>query len=277
MTVNWLASSFGCIGIPNFDSDRVSVVDQAGKLLSESGGRYRIRLHRRAIPPRTAVRKLFERPNYCDLGAHFGPGAVRAQVTADMDFTRIESTNEIYDPTTVLRSEQTTQDITNRGAGGGNAGELVAQPPQPGVAGSSGTERGPKFPDRESLKETRNYEVNKTISHTRRVPGTIQKLSVAVVVDYVLDENGERIALDQARIDQITALVREAIGFSAQRGDSVQVINSPFVAPAPIEPYLSQDSLEQAWSVGGWSRCLGCDCGPSAYLCSASSNGSVLN
>ena len=70
---------------------------------------------------------------------------------------------------------------------------------------------------------------------------------MAVVVDYVLDENGERIALDQARIDQITALVREAIGFSAERGDSVQVINSPFVAPAPLEPLPEPGLLEQAW------------------------------
>ena len=138
-----------------------------------------------------------------------GVGAVRAQVTADMDFTRIESTNEIYDPTTVLRSEQTTQDITNRGTGGGQAaGELVAQPPQQGaLAANEDPAAANAIPDRESTKETRNYEVNKTISHTRRVPGTIQKLSVAVVVDYVLDENGERIALDQGRIDQINALV----------------------------------------------------------------------
>ena len=124
----------------------------------------------------------------------------------------------------------------------------MAQPPQPGVAPDPAAQNvAQNVPDRESLKETRNYEVNKTISHTRRVPGTIQKLSVAVVVDYVLDENGERTALDQPRIDQITALVREAIGFSAQRGDSVQVINSPFVAPAPLEPVPEPGLLEQAW------------------------------
>ena len=164
--------------------------------------------------------------------------------------TRVESTNEIYDPTTVLRSEQTTQDITNRGAGTGQApGALVAQPPQQGALAVNQDPAAPvdNIPDRESTKETRNYEVNKTISHTRRVPGTIQKLSVAVVVDYVLDDNGERIALDQARIDQITALVREAIGFSAERGDTVQIINSPFIAPAPIEPIPEPGFFEQAW------------------------------
>jgi flagellar M-ring protein FliF len=72
-------------------------------------------------------------------------------------------------------------------------------------------------------------------------------LSVAVVVDYVVDDNGERIALDQARIDQITALVREAIGFSAERGDTVQIINSPFIAPDPIEPIPEPGIFEQAW------------------------------
>ena len=67
------------------------------------------------------------------------------------------------------------------------------------------------------------------------------------MVDYAADENGERIPLDQARIDQIIALVREAIGFSAERGDTVQVINSPFIAPAPIEPIPEPGFLEQSW------------------------------
>jgi flagellar M-ring protein FliF len=70
---------------------------------------------------------------------------------------------------------------------------------------------------------------------------------VAVVVDYVLDDNGDRVALDQERIDQITLLVREAIGFSVDRGDTVQVINSPFIAPDPMEPIPEPGLLEQAW------------------------------
>ena len=236
--------------IPNLDSDRVSVVDQAGKLLSSQGEDsdfgYTAEQFRLAQQFENSLNDRI----MAILEPILGAGAVRAQVTADMDFTRVESTNEFYDPTTVLRSEQTTQDITNRGnAGGGVPGQLVAQPPQPAAdpAAQQAQQVADNTPDRESLKETRNYEVNKTISHTRRVPGSIQKLSVAVVVDYVLDENGERIPLEQARIDQITALVREAIGFSAERGDTVQVINSPFVAPAPLEPIPEPGFLEQAW------------------------------
>ena len=236
--------------IPNLDSDRVSVVDQAGKLLSSQGEDsdfgYTAEQFRLAQQFENSLNDRI----MAILEPILGVGAVRAQVTADMDFTRIESTNEIYDPTTVLRSEQTTQDITNRGAGAGQApGALAAQPPQQGALAANQDPTAPvdNIPDRESTKETRNYEVNKTISHTRRVPGSIQKLSVAVVVDYVLDDNGERIALDQARIDQITALVREAIGFSAERGDTVQIINSPFIAPDPIEPIPEPGFFEQAW------------------------------
>lgn len=236
--------------IPNLDSERVSVVDQAGKLLSSQGEDsdfgYTAEQFRLAQQFENSLNDRI----MAILEPILGVGAVRAQVTADMDFTRVESTNEIYDPTTVLRSEQTTQDITNRGAGAGQApGALVAQPPQQGALAVNQDPAAPvdNIPDRESTKETRNYEVNKTISHTRRVPGTIQKLSVAVVVDYVLNDNGERIALDQARIDQITALVREAIGFSAERGDTVQIINSPFIAPDPIEPIPEPGLFEQAW------------------------------
>jgi flagellar M-ring protein FliF len=226
----------------------VSVVDQAGKLLSSQGEDTDFGYSAEQFRLAQQFENSLSDRILAILEPILGPGAVRAQVTADMDFTRIESTNEIYDPTTVLRSEQTTQDITNRGAGGGNAGDLAAQPPQQGAAADPAAQNvAQNVPDRESLKETRNYEVNKTISHTRRVPGSIQKLSVAVVVDYVLDENGERIAIDQARIDQITALVREAIGFSAARGDTVQVINSPFIAPAPLEPIPEPGLMEQAW------------------------------
>lgn len=236
--------------IPNLDSERVSVVDQAGKLLSSQGEDsdfgYTAEQFRLAQQFENSLNDRI----MAILEPILGAGSVRAQVTADMDFTRVESTNEFYDPTTVLRSEQTTQDITNRGgAGGGVPGQLVAQAPEPGVdpAVADANQQIANTPDRESLRETRNYEVTKTISHTRRVPGTIQKLSVAVVVDYALDENGERIPLEQARLDQVLALVREAIGFSAQRGDTVQVINSPFIAPKPLEPIPEPGFMEQAW------------------------------
>ncbi len=102
-------------------------------------------------------------------------------------------------------------------------------------------------PTRESRKFTRNFEMDKTISHVREVPGKLQRLSVAVVVDYLTDEDGNRTALEQARLDEITALVREAVGFDEARGDTVSVINSPFVVPVPPEEIPEPGLLEQDW------------------------------
>ena len=132
------------------------------------------------------------------------------------------------------------------------------------------------IPDRESLKETRNYEVNKTISHTRRVPGSLQKLSVAVVVDHATNANGDREPLNQALLDQVNALVREAIGFSAERGDTVQIINSPFVAPAPMEPIPEPGFLEQP-GVGAGSRASGGSGSTSTHLCRVASHDPIFH
>ena len=89
--------------------------------------------------------------------------------------------------------------------------------------------------------------MDKTISHVREVPGKLRRLSVAVVVDYITDEEGNRAALEQERLDEITALVREAVGFDGARGDTVSVINSPFVVPAPLDDIPEPGLLEQDW------------------------------
>ena len=124
----------------------------------------------------------------------------------------------------------------------------MPNPPQPAVAQQDPAQQPvDDGPDRESRQETRNYEVNKTIQYVRSVPGAVNKLSVAVVVDYRLDENGESVPLDAALLEQVNALVREAVGFDAGRGDTVQIINSPFIAPAPMEPLPEPGFFEQPW------------------------------
>lgn len=234
--------------IPNLDASRVSVVDGDGKLLSSQGEDsdfgYTAEQFRLA--------EQFERSlndRIVDiLEPILGIGAVKAQVAADMDFTRTESTNEIFDPNVVLRSEQTSEDIANNAVVAGPPGGLVPNPPQPVPAAQADPQQAEiNAPDRESRQETRNYEVNKTIQYVRSVPGVVNKLSVAVVVDYVLDDNGDSVPIAPQLLDQVNALVREAVGFDAARGDTVQVINSPFVEPAPIEPLPEPGLLEQPW------------------------------
>jgi flagellar M-ring protein FliF len=241
--------------IPNLDASRVSVVDQGGKLLSDQGKDNDFGYTAEQFRIAQQLEKAMSERILDILEPLFGPGAVRAQVTADMDFTRIERTSETFDPETVLRSEQSTENIDNKLAGGasGVPGELTNQPP--GAANINANpnpqpNQAPVIdnrPARESRKVTRNFEVNKNIAHVREVPGSLNRLSVAVVVDYVLDADGNKVALDQARIDQINQLVREAVGFDQARGDTLSVINSPFVAPAPIEPIPEPSILEQGW------------------------------
>ena len=238
--------------IPNLDASRVSVVDSAGKLLSSQGQDsdfgYTAEQFRLAEQFENSLNDRI----VGILEPILGIGAVKAQVTADMDFTRTESTNEIFDPNVALRSEQTSEDISNNTLVGGPPGGLVPNPPQPvqqpnAQDPNADPQVADNAPDRESRQETRNYEVNKTIQYVRSVPGAVDKLSVAVVVDYRIDENGESVALDAALLEQVNALVREAVGFDGARGDTVQVINSPFVMPEPMEPLPEPGLLEQAW------------------------------
>ena len=234
--------------IPNLDASRVSVVDGAGKLLSSQGQDsdfgYTAEQFRLAEQFEGSLNDRI----IGILEPILGVGAVQAQVNADMDFTRTESTNEIFDPNVALRSEQTSEDISNNAVVAGPPGGLVPNPPQPALAQEDEAQQPvDNGPDRESRQETRNYEVNKTIQYVRSVPGAVNKLSVAVVVDYKLDENGESVPLDAALLEQVNALVREAVGFNAARGDTVQIINSPFIAPAPMEPLPEPGLLEQPW------------------------------
>lgn len=240
--INLVASS-----IPNLDASRVSVVDGAGKLLSSQGQDSEFGYTAEQFRLAEQFEGSLTDRIIAILEPILGVGAVQAQVTADMDFTRTESTNEIFDPNVALRSEQTSEDISNNTVVAGPPGGLVPNPPlaaQPEDVGQQAVDNGP---DRESRQETRNYEVNKTIQYVRSVPGEVNKLSVAVVVDYREDENGERVPLDAALLDQVNALVREAVGFNEVRGDTVQVINSPFITPQPLEPLPEPGLFDQPW------------------------------
>lgn len=236
--------------IPELQASKVSVVDQAGKLLSSEDGEdndfgYTSEQFRLAQQLEDSLNNRIE----AILEPILGAGAVRAQVTADLDFTRVESTSEQYSPETIMRSEQTTEDLTLKSmAAEGVPGGLTDQPP--GAADPANEENvvaDAPSPTRESRKATRNFEMDKTISHVREVPGKLLRLSIAVVVDYVSDEDGNRTALEQDRLDEITALVREAVGFDEARGDTVSVINSPFIVPAALEEIPEPGLLEQDW------------------------------
>jgi len=240
--------------IPYLQPGDVTVVDQWGQLLSmtdDADGATRAQFrHARQLE------RLYASRIEALLTPIVGADRIRATVTADVDFSENERTEEQFagDPTK-LRSEQTDRTIDTLAEAMGIPGALVNQPP------GAGTVDPTVDPDADPAIEadaettassaTRNYELDRTITRSRRSPGTILRLSAAVVIDdrIELDENGEtvRVGLDEAELAAFTALAREAIGFDEARGDTVTVTNRAFVPPEQIEPPDPVPLWEQPW------------------------------
>ncbi len=241
--------------VPNLQAEAVSVVDQQGRLLSSRGPDEDFGYSKEQFRLAQQLEQRYSDRIVGILEPVLGHGRVRAEVTADIDFTRIERTSEVYAPDVVLRSEQTSEEMTARQAAGGVPGTLANQPPPDAqvvadLAQAEGVAANTP-PARTSRRETRNYEIDKTISHIRETPGTLRKLSVALVLDHVdtVAEDGTvtRGPLAPERIDEITRLAREAVGFSEERGDSLSVINASFVTPPALEAPEAPSLLEQDW------------------------------
>ena len=232
--------------INGLDADQVTVVDQSGRMLNspDSSNDYAVSANQFEHTQRveeTYVQSIEEL-----LSPIVGTGKVRAKVVADLDFTQSEQTKEEYSPDrSVVRSENTSfkERRGDTAAAQGVPGALSNQPPVGGNAGATTN------PDREinpidtSRNAVRNFEVDRTISHTRQASGEIRRLSVAVIVDDRQSANADGTVTNtprsQTELDQIGALVREAVGFNAERGDSIQVVNSSFETIEFGEPPLA--------------------------------------
>ncbi len=247
--------------IPGLDAKAVTVVDQYGTLLNAPGDGSALGLSTQQFEYAEQLERSYAERVINLLAPMLGPDRVRTTVTADMDFTEREETREDYNPVeTAVRSEQVAEDRRTDGAAatGGVPGALSNTPPPPTVATNAanppadGTTAAAanaapqaaestaqaQAPLNESVRRTRNFEVDRTLSRTRQQTGTIRKLSVAVLVDHkrVTGEDGKITseAPSQQEIDEITRLVREAVGFNAERGDSVSVTSASFYeAPEP--------------------------------------------
>ena len=235
---NLVASS-----IPELLLENVTVVDQKGNLLStgeENESMLAANKHRDYT--RKLEADLTQRINSI-LEPVIGSGNYQAEVSADVDFTSIEQAEEIFNPDLpAIRSEQTLTENRAAGAGAqGIPGALSNQPPAGGAApenaAAGGGANAGAGQNNNRQQATRNYELDRTVSYTKHQQGKLRRLSVAVVVD-------DKLKIDAAtgdetrqpwtdnELDRLSILVRDAVGFSAARGDSVNVLNSPFVARA---------------------------------------------
>ncbi len=273
--------------VPELDAKSVTVVDQKGNLLSaaNSGARG---LDVSQLKYAQEIEQNYVRRIEAILQPILGAGNVRAQVAADIDFAVVEHTDEKFRPNQdpaakAVRSQQSSESNQQGGTPpGGVPGALSNQPPanptalinaptgapnaaagarapgapQPPVAAAASTPAGPSSARKDV---TTNYELDRTIRHVQQSAGGVKRLSVAVVVNdkEATDEAGQPAvrALTAAELDQVRNLVKEAMGFSQDRGDSLNVVNSPFAlereAPAPQLPFWRErENVELGKSLG---------------------------
>lgn len=231
--------------IPNLPVKNVTVVDQNGNLLSgQEQTKAESKFDAKQLEYLHELEKSYTRRIETILSPITGAANVRAQVTADLDFSRIERAEEIYKPnntetdTASIRSQQTMQSesIGNK-IDGGIPGALTNRPPEPAVApieieNEEGEQKPEPLPTDKRTESTINYEVDKTVQHTHLPTGNIKRLSAAVVVNYrrTIDEEGNitHTPLSEEEIQEINKLVRDAMGFNEERGDTLTVTNSLF-------------------------------------------------
>lgn len=283
--ISWLVAS----SVPELTAENVSIVDQNGRLLSAPTGEGRGMDADQMRMVRETEQRTVERI-LTILNPLVGPGNVHAQASAEMDFSRREETSEVYRPNqepgqAAIRSQQTSESNQRginpaQGVPGAlsnqppaNAQAPIAnppqtQPPRPGQppqqqgqqqqqqqAATGAQAAGGTVNDRRDA--TTNYEVDRTISHIKQPVGMLKRLSVAVVVNYVRDKDGEPQALPPEELSKLTNLVREAMGYSESRGDSLNLVNSQFNDGPPAVPMWRDPEMISlfktilAWLVGG--------------------------
>jgi flagellar M-ring protein FliF len=232
--------------VPEMSPKAVSIVDQSGALLSNAEeGRDPNGLDAQQLQYVRQIESNFSQRIRDILEPVVGKDNLRAQVTAEVDFSQTESTAEEYKPNqgqqaqASVRSQQTTEQTGQSAATPtGVPGAASNQPPVPATAPVNGqaqnmqAAQGGGAATNSRREAVTNYEVDKTVRVTRNATGTIKKLNAAVVLNHrtTTDAKGKTTtaAIPQEELDKLTALVREAIGVDDKRGDSIKVVTTPF-------------------------------------------------
>lgn len=222
--------------VPGLTPAWVSIVDSDGNLLASGDGNNSDQLtSSNAEEMRIDYENRMARDVQELLERSLGPGKVRVDVHADMNFNRVTTNSESYDPNgQVVRSTQSSNSSDNS-SGGTNAVSVSTNLPNSPPTSSNSTQKNSTHHE-----ETTNYEISKTITNTISDQGTVKRLSVAVLVDgtTVIGANGKPTYQPRstAEMNQITALVKSAVGYDKKRGDTVDVVNLPFTGIAEPPP-----------------------------------------
>ncbi|WP_342243487.1 flagellar basal-body MS-ring/collar protein FliF [Pseudomonas sp. OTU5201] len=272
--VNLVATS-----VPELEKSQVTVVDQKGNLLSDQQELSELTMAGKQFDYTRRMETLYTQRVHSILQPVLGSGRYKAEVSADVDFSAVESTSEMFNPDQpALRSEQKlAEERQNNGGPQGVPGALSNQPPAPGAApqqatgaAAAGVQPGQPllddngqqiidpttgkpmlapYPTDKRDQTTRNFELDRSISYTKQQQGRLRRLSVAVVLDdqiKVDPQTGEttRVPWTADEITRFTRLVQDSVGYDASRGDSVSVINTAFIADGAEEvidiPFYTQ-------------------------------------
>lgn len=216
---------------------RVTVTDQTGRLLNSGSQDPLSMAQRREYELERKREQEYIQKIDTIMIPTVGVENYTAQVDVDMDFTSIEQTQRTYNPDLpAVRSEMTVENTNSGDLAVGIPGALTNQPPLPAnipedAVGAAGSNRA--TPTSHHREATRNYELDTTVSHTRQQVGVIRRLSVSVAVDYTRSFDGEgnptTTPRTQEELDNITRLLQGGLGFSLQRGDTLEVVSVPFV------------------------------------------------
>ncbi|MBE7373168.1 flagellar basal-body MS-ring/collar protein FliF [Pseudomonas lopnurensis] len=275
--INLVATS-----VPELGKSQITVVDQKGNLLSDQQELSELTMAGKQFDYSRRMESLYTQRVHNILQPVLGSGRYKAEVSADVDFSAVESTSETFNPDQpALRSEQSVNEQRQSSLPPqGVPGALSNQPPGPAaapeqanqVAAASAVAPGQPlidangqqvmdpatgqpmlapYPADKREQATRNYELDRSISYTRQQQGRLRRLSVAVVVDDQVSLNaaGEvvRVPWNADELARFTRLVQDAVGFDASRGDSVSVINTAFVADSFGETFEEIPFYSQPW------------------------------
>ncbi|HEX5393363.1 MAG TPA: flagellar basal-body MS-ring/collar protein FliF [Rhodocyclaceae bacterium] len=233
--------------VPELNPLNVSVIDQDGKLIAPNPDNNRTGLDPTQMKYVRDIETDLVKRVETILAPIVGSPNVKAQVTADVDFSQIDQVAETYRPNptpdTAIRSQQLNESGTTNPPAAGVPGALTNQAPAPATAPIT-TPPAPNSPGATvttnaaapinfTKNSTTNFEVDKTIRHTKGVPGVVRRLSVAVVVNQKQEEvkggKMKAVPLTPEQMQQIESLAQQAVGYSKDRGDTVNVVNSLFV------------------------------------------------
>jgi len=218
--------------------ERVSVIDETGKLLADGAGEENALNGAGADDRKVAFENRVRKEVENIVTSVVGPGRARVQINADFDLNRITQTSDKYDPDgRVVRSSQTREEQSSTGSG--NEGAVSVGNELPGAGKTSNSGGGGTRDQNKKSEEIVNYEISRTTKTEVIEAGRVNRISAAVLVDgtYSKDAKGQAVYKPRPKeeIDRIAALVRSAIGFDAKRGDQVEVVNLRF-AETPAVP-----------------------------------------